>query len=130
MNPFGRHPSDARLLQWLDTGSPDKVAEHVETCERCAERLEHLDRQGEAHGGAMLGDALVSLLSVPSGLGERVLRGVEQRGRAERELALFAGLMGLAVETGKLVVAPDEPDTRPRPHRDPNPGTHTERDPE
>ncbi|HWL44804.1 MAG TPA: hypothetical protein VNQ73_17815 [Ilumatobacter sp.] len=106
MKPFARHPSDTALTRWLDTGGTANVAEHVETCERCAERLEQLDRAGERPS---FGDALASLLAAPVDLGERVLLGIERRSRTEQELTLLTGLFGLAVETGKLVVAPDEP---------------------
>lgn len=123
MTAFLRHPSDAKLRHWLDTGEPDKVDAHLATCERCADRLEYLDGQASTPGtrpGPSIGDALATLFSLPGDLGERVLQGVERRSRTERDLALLTGLMGLAVETGKLVVVPEEPDQRQPPRHSGN----------
>ena len=41
------HPSTTRLREWLETGESDRVATHVEQCERCADRLEQLDHKNE-----------------------------------------------------------------------------------
>lgn len=116
MKPFVRHPGDTALVRWLDTGGPARVDDHVATCERCAERLEHLEQLDRADERPSLGEALAALFAAPVDLGERVLHGIEQRSRTEQELVLLSGLFGVAVETGKLVVAPDEPEPR-RPGR-------------
>lgn len=115
-----RHPSGARLRTWLDTGAPAGVGEHVEGCERCADRLEAID-QTDARDVAddepvSLRQVLTELVSPPADLPNRVLRGVERRQRAEREMMLFAGLFSIGVETAHVLLdhpANGQPDDHP-----------------
>lgn len=104
------HPSNTRLRAWLETGEPDGVGEHVEQCERCADRLEQLDDDDvvvEGGTGGALGQALSSALSPPTDLRERVMRGVANRSRVDEELQLFAGLFSIGIETARLMIEPD-----------------------
>ena len=106
---FGlRHPSDRRLREWLDTDGPSGVSEHVEHCERCADRLIDLDRDLDAVESASLGQALVALLAPPDDLSQRVLDGVDARRQNEADLQLLAGLFSIGVETAQLLLSPDD----------------------
>jgi hypothetical protein len=114
-----RHPSDGRLRAWLDTGEPAGVGEHVEQCERCADRLEAIDLENaplRLDGSASLREALGELVAPPTDLGDRVRHGIERRGNVERELMLLTGLLSIGVETAQLMFdagASDEPNTTP-----------------
>lgn len=102
------HPSSKRLHRWLDTGEPNGVGEHVEGCRRCADRLEEIDEATPLtlDGPNPLRQALTELIAPPPDLNDRVLRGVEARGRAEREMMLIAGLFSIGVETAQLLFEP------------------------
>lgn len=102
------HPSDRRLRAWLESDGPSGVSEHVERCERCADRLVALDQDLEALETATLGQALVALLAPPDDLSQRVLEGVDARRRNEADLQLIAGLFSIGVETAQLMLSPDE----------------------
>lgn len=104
------HPSRARLREWLDTGGPAGVGDHVERCDRCADRLEQIDQSDplplSLDGPGALQAGLRELIRLPDDLVDRVLTGIDSRRRAERELALLAGLFSIGVETAQLMVAP------------------------
>ncbi len=106
-----RHPSTTRLREWLETGEPAGVGEHVEQCERCANRLEHIDGDESIAPSleptAPLRQALSAALSPPDDLNERVLRGVARRSRVDEELRLFAGLLSIGIETARLMIETD-----------------------
>lgn len=110
------HPSRPRLREWLDTGTPEGVGEHVERCEACADRLEEIDRTDPAltdlAGSGPLREALAELIDPPDDLTDRVLIGLDGRRRAERELALFAGLFTIGIETAQLML--EQPDASHR----------------
>lgn len=98
------HPSAKRLAAWLDTGESSDVDRHVQTCPRCADRLERL-------AGVLpnLRDALLSALAVPEDLEATLLAGVAERTRRRGELELLAGMFSLPVETLRAM----SPDTEP-----------------
>ena len=102
------HPSTSKLRVWLETGEPVGVGEHVEHCDRCADRLEHLEVDDPVSFSleppAPLRQMLSAALSPPEDLSERVLRSVERRGRREEELQLFAGLFSIGFETARLMI--------------------------
>lgn len=102
------HPSDRRLRGWLESDGPDGVSEHVERCERCADRLVELDQDLVALESPSLGQALVALLAPPDDLSQRVLDGVDARRRNEADLELIAGLFSIGVETAQLMISPDD----------------------
>lgn len=105
------HPSAGRLREWLETGEPEGVSEHVEHCERCADRLEHLANDDpivlSLEPSAPLRQALSAALSPPDDLNERVLQGVSRRSRSGEELQLFAGLFSIGFETARLMIDTD-----------------------
>lgn len=108
-----RHPSNAKLLRWLETGETGKVRDHVESCERCADRLLVLDSDQSNDAQAperrarreRLAELLSAMYSAPDDLNDRVVEGVERRSKGERELALFAGLMAVGFDTARLVTS-------------------------
>lgn len=108
-----RHPSKSKLVHWLESGETGKVGDHVEQCERCADQLLVLDRDestAEANPERRarrerLAEMLSALYTAPDDLNERVVDGVERRSKGERELALFAGLMAVGVDTARLVAS-------------------------
>lgn len=115
------HPSRSRLREWLDTGAPAGVGEHVERCDTCADRLEEIDQADPApttfDGSGPLRAALAELIAPPDDLTDRVLIGLDGRRRAERELALFAGLFSIGIETAQLMIEePDVPNRNEQPH--------------
>lgn len=108
------HPSQRRLRTWLETGMPASVGQHVERCEHCADRLERIDqelRAGRSAATRPLDEGLSTLFDVPTDLGERVVRGLERRAKAEQEIVLLAGLFAVGIDTARLLVVPgDWPD--------------------
>lgn len=115
------HPSRSRLREWLDTGTPAGVGEHVEHCDTCADRLEEIDQADSAlttlDDSGPLRAALAELIAAPDDLTDRVLVGLDGRRRAERELALFAGLFSIGIETAQLMIEePDVPNQHEQPH--------------
>lgn len=110
MSIFRRHPSQAQLATWLETGGPDDVTAHVDQCERCANSLERIDGQDEQSGasttagGRRLAQALSALWEAPADLQTRVIERVDSRVRAEKDLAVLAGLFTIGVETAQLMI--------------------------
>jgi hypothetical protein len=115
------HPTGGQLLRWLEEGVDDGVGLHVEHCVRCADRLEAFDREQPIVVDPLvdLRVALSQSLAPPSDLTDRVRRGVELRWQAERELALFAGLFAIGVETAQLMLGADADEDHNEP---PTPG--------
>lgn len=117
MSLFRRHPSQNDLSTWLETGGPDEVTAHVDQCERCANALERIANDDEQSnesatvGGRRLTQALAALWEAPADLQTRVIERVDDRIRAEKDLAVLAGLFTIGVETAQLMVprTPDAP---------------------
>jgi hypothetical protein len=76
----------------------------------CADRLEEIDRDdrpsAQSDAPSSLRLALNELIAPPDDLVDRVLSGVDGRLRAERELALIAGLFSIGIETAQLLLDP------------------------
>ena len=110
------HPSRSKLRDWLSSLSPsEKVTVHVESCERCASRLVDLaDREtsslDQATNEALLAQVVRAEWAPPADLAERVIRGIDERQRNERDLSVMLGLFGIAAETASLMLQP-EPET-------------------
>ncbi len=104
------HPSRKRLATWLDASEASPaVTAHVETCERCAGRLEDL-AAGAPDDVALddrLGDALREAYAAPDGIEDRVLRSIDARERADRELNLLLGIFAIAKDTAELMLPGD-----------------------
>ncbi|GEM_PF-4675131 len=108
------HPSTRRLREWLETppgAEPDAgVEEHVSHCERCADELEALDAMTaeEAVETSEVELALQEVLAPPTGLEQRIEDRIEAALLARRDFKLLAGLMGVSIETARLLVEPPE----------------------
>ncbi len=108
------HPSTRRLREWLETPpdvEPDAgIEEHVSHCERCADELEALDAVvGESiEETSEVRVALEEVLAPPTGLEQRMEDRIEAALLARRDLKLLAGLMGVSIETARLLVEPPE----------------------
>lgn len=115
IGPF-THPGRSKLRQWLDADSPPQsVTDHVETCERCARRLEDLaandsDGANAATDNAMLARVIKSAWEPPTDLTERVIRGIGVRERNERDLDVMLRLLGIASEAATLMLPQDDND--------------------
>ncbi len=107
-----RHPSTDTLRNWLVAETDDDVAEltaHIDQCERCAAKLEHL-AAGEEVGLDVSGiaAALSSLLAPPEGLSDRVEVKVADR-LSSRQIATVVGdLFGAAFEASKLLLTEED----------------------
>ena len=77
------HPSRKRLAGWLDASdAAPAVTEHLETCERCAGRLEELAAASldDVALDDEITDALRKAYAAPQGIEARVLRSIDRRG--------------------------------------------------
>lgn len=110
------HPSRSKLRDWLSSLTPsEKVTLHVESCERCASRLIDLaDREtggvDKATDEAMLAQVVKTEWAPRADLAERVIQGIDERARNERDLNLMLGLFSIATETASLML-PDHTTT-------------------
>ncbi len=108
----GRHPSRKRLERWLNASdaSPE-VTRHLDTCERCAQRIEELAAESTDDDEGFIGQVGVVLrqvYSAPEGIAERVMTSIESRERADREMNLLFGMFSIPRETAELML-PEEP---------------------
>lgn len=88
------HPSSKRLQQWLDTGQPADVDEHVADCQRCANRLEEL-----AAPMPELTEAITASLRSPDDLVQRLGVRMTESMRSREDLAIILELMGVPLGT-------------------------------
>ena len=95
---MARHPDDDRLLAWLDGDAPD-LDEHLADCEDCAKSIDRL-----AGGEADLRPALLSLLAPPADLATRVSERLAARVQSRRDVELLGSMLGVPVETGRIVL--------------------------
>ncbi len=119
------HPNRKRLQAWLD--APEALADdadefaaitrHVESCERCAARLEALalDDDLDAPPDPELAAAIRDIYEPPADLTDRVVTRVAERERADREVSLFLGLFGIAKDAVELFLPPAEGGPAPTP---------------
>ncbi len=94
------HPSRSKLAAWLESGGPDKVDHHVSNCDRCASKLESIDTPATG-----LSQALQSILEAPDDLADRMNVRVETALRRREEFMLLAGLLGIPIETARIVMS-------------------------
>lgn len=85
-----RHPDDAQLARWLDTGKPAKVARHLEGCEECLERVE----ERTALVGPLV-ETLDTVSAPPPDMPERTTGGVRSRLAAEEAAGAFVDLFAI-----------------------------------
>ncbi len=95
---MARHPSDSKLMSWLDGAAPDLDA-HLADCEKCAQSIDRL-----ASADVDLRSALLSVLAPPADLAERVSERLAERIQSRRDAELFGSMLGIPVETGRVVL--------------------------
>lgn len=110
---MSRHPNDRRLRQWLEDGIPSKVEAHVSTCERCVDRLEAIEEE-RAPLEAALSELLAPDPELESAMLGRVSDALERREAVEA----FVGLIGLGVETARVVLIDVTDPNEPRIHQE------------
>ncbi|NNC79023.1 MAG: hypothetical protein HKN94_02620 [Acidimicrobiales bacterium] len=94
---MARHLSGSQLAMWLDGEAPH-FDDHVDQCEKCAARLSEVDEPQ-----ADLRPALLTLLKPPPDLESRVSARIAARLKAREEMALLGGLLGVSIETGRIM---------------------------
>ncbi|MBK5224160.1 MAG: hypothetical protein JJE52_15055 [Acidimicrobiia bacterium] len=99
-DPLGSdHPDDSALSGWLETGRPARVGRHVETCERCVDRL---DRLSDLGGSVRAG--LDSVTSPPVDLEGRTTGRVHRRLVAQESMSLLIEMFTLPWRTLDAVI--------------------------
>ncbi len=94
-----RHPSDDKLVQWLESGRPRRVGRHVEECDVCMERLEAVS---DLDGGLIT--ELESASAPPADLHARTTGGVSDRLAAEEALASVLDLFTVPWRTATTIL--------------------------
>ena len=100
---FGRHPTNEELMRWLATGDTNRVAKHVNQCERCLAALEDLSDLDDALV-TDLGDALAA----PVDIGARTTQQVERRLRDEAAFTTFLELFTVPWSHARTVLDLEE----------------------
>jgi len=95
------HPSIRKLQRWLD-GHEDGLDKHLASCERCAERIEELET------GGSLEQPLLTLLSPPERLEERLRKPIDERLRARADLSLMSEIFGLPIRAVRVMTISGE----------------------
>lgn len=88
-----RHPTRARLAEWLDGAAPE-LDDHVHYCARCAEGLDGLDEPGSP-----LGEALETVLRPPDDLSVSLRGGIARRKLERADVELLTDLLALPLHT-------------------------------
>lgn len=88
------HPSNRRLLDWLESVEAGSVDDHVATCRRCAARLEDL-----ATPVPGLGEAIRARLLPPDDLVDRLGSRMNESMHNREDLQIFLDLMGVPWRT-------------------------------
>ncbi len=105
-----RHPSTEKLRHWLvDDDEPDELTKHIDSCDRCAAKLEQLAAGTDEsldHSG--IGAALNHLLAPSEGLSERVEGKVIDRLGSRQFVAVLGDLFGAGLETSKLLLTEED----------------------
>lgn len=103
-----RHPDDAALRAWLDTGGPRSVDDHVGVCEACAARLEQMAGDD---GGEVL-DGLAAVTAPPPDLTGRTTVRVRDRLAAQESMSVLLELLSLPLRTASVLLGGEAPSRR------------------
>lgn len=116
------HPNRKRLLAWLNAADDAPgITRHVEQCDRCAAKLEELSElpsDGDVGFNDQINVALREVYAAPDGINERVLKNIDERERADREMSLFFGLFAIAKDAAELMLPDDDPRDQRRSERE------------
>lgn len=99
---MARHLSGSQLAMWLDGEAPH-LDEHVDHCETCAARLSEVEAPE-----IDLRPALLTLLKPPPDLESRISARIAARLQAREEMELLSGLLGVSIETGRILFDPED----------------------
>lgn len=116
---MAKHPSKQLLSSWLD-GEADLEEhddEHINSCSRCASRLEklseiHLDNVVPMN--EQFRPALMAVLQPPEDLHERISARIADRLQERDDATLFGSMLGVPVETTRIVTEPKIIDDEPK----------------
>lgn len=97
------HPSQERLVRWLESAAPPRVGRHVEACVRCADRLDELTVL-DAEPVSLLRGALAP----SAGAEKRVLDAVRSELDDREALDVFADLFGAGWDAVRLLVGDNQ----------------------
>lgn len=108
------HPRRGRLLAWLDAddvATEPRLTSHLESCRRCAARLDVLTDAGVADEAeevvgvdGVLAVAIRDAWTIPDELPARIQRAIDRREREEREIELLLGLVSISKDTAELLL--------------------------
>ena len=108
---MAQHPSNKLLSSWLD-GDIDleEHDEHINSCNRCAARLEKLTAQIPLDNVTPLSEqfrpALMAVLQPPEDLHERISARISERLQERDDMTLFGSMLSVPVETSRIVIEP------------------------
>ena len=103
---MARHPSSEQLSSWLN-GEHEHLSPHIDSCNKCASRLDELD---VSTGGTVtaitdeLRPALLTLLKPPEDLHQRISERIAARLQNRNDADLFASLVGIPIEAGRILL--------------------------
>ena len=107
------HPNRKRLQAWLDDAplASDEAASldaHIAQCDRCATRIESLvgGVDLELAPDDELAEAIRDAFTPPDDLNDRVMRTIDERERADREISLLLGMFSIAKDAAELMMPP------------------------
>lgn len=111
---MARHPNRQQLTSWLN-GDHDHLDEHIDSCEKCANRLGDLDTRVPSPGNldnveairAELRPALLTLLEPPEDLHERINERITKRLQDRSDADLFGSLLSIPIEAGRVFLDRD-----------------------
>lgn len=108
---MARHLSTKQLTSWLngETDDADHI-EHLDSCARCANKVEELNLNNVEAISPEFKPALMAVLQPPADLHVRISARIAERLQDRDDASLFGSLIGLPVDTTKLLTSRPEPD--------------------
>lgn len=113
---MARHPNRQQLASWLNDGE-GHLDEHIDSCEKCAARLDELDATLPTSNGTDnviaiskdLKPALLTLLQPPDDFHERIRDRISARLQDRSDADLFGSLLGIPIEAGQVFLDRSSP---------------------
>ncbi len=108
---MARHLSTKQLTSWLtgETNQPEHD-EHLATCVRCADKIEQLNLDNVTPISAEFKPALMAVLQPPEDLHARISVRIAERLQDRDDASLFGSLLGLPVDTTRLIASKPNPE--------------------